>query len=464
MIGKRKDVWIGLLFLADLFFLSVSWLLSYWLRFRLPIIPITKGIPPFTDYAVFLFGVYITWWPVFHYTRLDETSLASAGHVNFFRIVKAIFLHLLLFTAVAYFFREYKYSRVVLFYFAFINLIFLNFDRWIIRRIVRSQGRNAAEPLLIVGAGTLGQQTAEHFKNHPELSLRVAGFLSGNKHARDAADIGGIPVLGGVEDLGEIIRSNRIKHVVFALPMDQYSLLNELVGQIREELVDIHIIPDFLRFYILNGSIEDLEGIPMINVSSSPLYGWGRIGKRIMDVAVSSLMLCLLSPLLLLLTILVKTSSRGPVFYRQERMGFDGKRFTILKFRSMVINAEDETGAIWAKENDPRTTRIGTFMRRWNLDELPQFYNVLKGEMSLVGPRPERPVFIEKFKNEIPGYMLRHKVKTGITGWAQVNGLRGRTSLKKRIEYDLHYIENWSLGLDVKILLMTLVKGFKNAY
>ena len=260
------------------------------------------------------------------------------------------------------------------------------------------------------------------------------------------------------------MRRYRIKHVIFSLPIEEQSYLKPLIEEIREELVDIHIIPDFLRFYILNGSIEDLEGIPMINVSSSPLYGWGRIGKRIMDVAVSSLMLCLLSPFLLLLAILVKMSSRGPVFYRQERMGFDGKRFTILKFRSMVINAEDETGAIWAKENDSRTTRIGTFMRRWNLDELPQFYNVLKGEMSLVGPRPERPVFIEKFKNEIPGYMLRHKVKTGITGWAQVNGLRGRTSLKKRIEYDLHYIENWSLGLDVKILLMTLVKGFKNAY
>jgi Undecaprenyl-phosphate glucose phosphotransferase len=294
--------------------------------------------------------------------------------------------------------------------------------------------------------------------------LRVAGFLAEKEHERDVGDIGDIPVLGGVKDLGEIIRSSHIKHVVFALPMDQYALLNELVGQIREELVDIHIIPDFLRFYILNGSIEDLEGIPVINVSSSPLYGWGRIGKRIMDVLISCLMLFLLSPLLLLLAFLVRISSRGPVFYRQERMGFDGKRFTILKFRSMVVDAEEETGAIWAKENDPRTTRIGTFMRSWNLDELPQFYNVLKGEMSLVGPRPERPVFIEKFKNEIPGYMLRHKVKTGITGWAQVNGLRGRTSLKKRIEYDLYYIENWSLGLDIKILLMTLVKGFKNAY
>jgi exopolysaccharide biosynthesis polyprenyl glycosylphosphotransferase len=464
MIGKRKELWIGFLFLADLVALTVSWLLAYWLRFHLPVIPVTKGIPPFTDYAVFLFGVYITWWPVFHYTRLDETSLASAGHVNFFRIVKAIFLHLLLFTAVAYFFREYKYSRVVLFYFAFINLVFLNIDRWIIRRIVRSKGRYASEPLLIVGAGTLGRQTAEHFKSHPELSLRVAGFLAEKEHERDVGDIGDIPVLGGVKDLGEIIRSSHIKHVVFALPMDQYALLNELVGQIREELVDIHIIPDFLRFYILNGSIEDLEGIPVINVSSSPLYGWGRIGKRIMDVLISCLMLFLLSPLLLLLAFLVRISSRGPVFYRQERMGFDGKRFTILKFRSMVVDAEEETGAIWAKENDPRTTRIGTFMRSWNLDELPQFYNVLKGEMSLVGPRPERPVFIEKFKNEIPGYMLRHKVKTGITGWAQVNGLRGRTSLKKRIEYDLYYIENWSLGLDIKILLMTLVKGFKNAY
>jgi len=463
MIGKRKEVWVGILFMIDLFFLSLSWVSAFWLRFHLPIIPVTKGIPPFTDYAVLLIAIYVTWLPVFHYARLGETSLGHRRRVAFLNILKAVFLHLLLFVAVAYFFREYKYSRVVLFYFVFLNLVFLNMDRFLLMKIVKHYGKQTKESLLVVGMGDMGLQVASCLRGRPELGLKVAGFLI-KENGDEESPIEGIPVLGAYEALPEIIRAHQIKHVVFALPMDEQVYLRPLIGKIQEELVDIHIVPDFLRFYILNASIEELDGIPIINVSTSPLYGWGRVGKRVMDIVVSSLMLILLSPLLLFLAAAVKLGSRGPVFYRQERMGFDGMRFTILKFRSMYVDAEGKTGAIWAQKDDPRTTRVGAFMRRWNLDELPQFYNVLKGEMSLVGPRPERPVFIDKFRKDIPRYMLRHKVKTGITGWAQINGYRGRTSLKKRIEYDLYYIENWSLWFDVKILFLTLVRGFKNAY
>lgn len=463
MIGKRKEVWVGILFMLDLFFLSLSWILAYWFRFHLPIIPVTKGIPPFTDYAVLLIAIYVTWLPVFHYARLGDTSLSHRHKAAFLNILKAVFFHLLLFVAVAYFFKEYKYSRVVLFYFVFLNIVFLNIDRFLLVRIVKHYGKQANEPLLVVGMGDMGLQVASYLRGRPELGLKITGFLA--KEDRDrVSPIEGVPVLGAYEALQEIIHTHQIKHVVFALPMDEQVYLKPLIEKIREELVDIHIVPDFLRFYILNASIEELDGIPIINVSTSPLYGWGRVGKRVMDVVVSSLMLILLSPLFLFLAVAVKLGSRGSVFYRQERMGFDGERFTILKFRSMYLDAEEKTGAIWAQKDDPRTTRVGAFMRRWNLDELPQFYNVLKGEMSLVGPRPERPVFIDKFKKDIPRYMLRHKVKTGITGWAQVNGYRGRTSLKKRIEYDLYYIENWSLWFDVKILFLTLVRGFKNAY
>ncbi len=463
MIGKRKEVWIGVLFGLDLFFLSLSWLLSYGLRFHVPLIPVTKGIPPFHDYAVLLIAIYVTWLPVFHYAKLGETSLSHRPRMVFLDVLKAISLHLLLFVAVAYFFREYKYSRVVLFYFFILNLLFLNLNRFFLLKIVRHYGKQAQEPLLLVGTGDMGQHVASYLQGRPDLGLKVAGFLAKDPPNQNAF-IKKVPILGRYEDLMQTIQRYRIKHVVFALPLDEQVFMKTLIEQIREELVDIHIVPDFLRFYILNASIEDLDGIPIINVSSSPLYGWGRLGKRLMDIGISSVMLTLLSPLMLLLAMAVKMSSKGPVFYQQERMGFDGKRFKILKFRSMRIDAEEKTGAVWARENDPRTTRIGAFMRRWNLDELPQFYNVLKGEMSLVGPRPERPVFIDKFKKDIPRYMLRHKVKTGITGWAQVNGYRGRTSLKKRIEYDLYYIENWSLGFDIKILFLTLVKGFKNAY
>ena len=394
---------------------------------------------------------------------MGEASLAHRQRTLFFNVLKAVSLHLLLFVAVAYFFREYKYSRVVLFYFVFFNLLFLNLDRIFLMKVVRHYGKQTRESLLVVGAGDMGHQVVSYLRGRPDLGLRVVGFLTNGRGGKETL-IEGVPVLGDYDALQEVIQSRQIKHVIFALPIDEQVYLKPLIEQIREELVDIHIVPDFLRFYILNASIEELDGIPIINVSSSPLYGWGRLGKRVMDIIVSIVMLIFLTPLMLILTVAVKLGSKGPVFYRQERMGFDGKRFEILKFRSMYVDAEERTGAIWAREDDPRTTRIGAFMRRWNLDELPQFYNVLKGEMSLVGPRPERPVFIDKFKKDIPRYMLRHKVKTGITGWAQVNGYRGRTSLKKRIDYDLYYIENWSLWFDIKILFLTLVKGFKNAY
>ncbi len=463
MLGKRKDIWVGLLFVADLLLLSLSWILAYYLRFHLQIIPVTKGIPPFMDYAVLLIAIYVTWLPVYHFAKLGETSVSHRRLTVFLNVVKAVFLHLLLFVAVAYFFREYKYSRVVLFYFTFFNIVFLSLDRIFLIKLIRHFGKQARDALLVVGTGDMGRQVAAYLEGKPELGLKVVGFLSGDETEKGSV-VEGVPVLDVYEALPRVIQSHGIRHVMFALPLEDQPQLKSLIGQIRDELVDIHIVPDFLRFYILNASIEELDGIPVINVSTSPLYGWGRIGKRAMDIVVSTVAICCLSPLFLVLALAVKMSSKGPVFYRQERMGYDGKRFIILKFRSMVVDAEKETGAIWAKENDPRTTRVGAFMRRWNLDELPQFFNVLKGEMSLVGPRPERPVFIEKFKNDIPRYMLRHKVKTGITGWAQVNGYRGRTSLKKRLDYDLYYIENWTLWFDVKILFVTLIKGFKNAY
>jgi exopolysaccharide biosynthesis polyprenyl glycosylphosphotransferase len=216
----------------------------------------------------------------------------------------------------------------------------------------------------------------------------------------------------------------------------------------------------------LRGGIEEFEGVPLIRLRESPLYGWNRALKRTLDLAVGGLALTLALPLMALITAAIKLSSPGPVLLRQERMGIDGRRFTMLKFRTMRTDAEADTGPVWAAADDPRRTRVGALLRRFSLDELPQLWNVLKGEMSLVGPRPERPVFVESFRRSLPGYMLRHKVKAGMTGWAQINGWRGNTSLEKRLEFDLYYIERWSLGFDLKILLHTLWRGFfdKNAY
>jgi Undecaprenyl-phosphate glucose phosphotransferase len=279
-------------------------------------------------------------------------------------------------------------------------------------------------------------------------------------------NIEGLKVLDHYENIKEVIKDKKADHVFLALSWHEHAKVVEVLSAIGDEAVDIKVIPDVYEFMTLRGGVEDFDGIPILNLRNSPLYGWNMILKRGADIVFSSLAIVILSPLFILIPILLKLTSPGPVLYRQERMGIGGDTFEILKFRSMRVDAEDETGAVWAKADDPRRTIFGAFLRKTSLDELPQFFNVLKGDMSLVGPRPERPVFIQDFRKHIPRYMLRHKMKAGITGWAQVNGWRGNTDLEKRIEHDLYYIENWSLGFDIKILLLTVWKGLvnRNAY
>ena len=238
-----------------------------------------------------------------------------------------------------------------------------------------------------------------------------------------------------------------------------------LVEETSREGVDVHVVPDLLQFIALRARLENLDGVPIISLNDVPLRGFNSLLKRTIDVVISGAALLVLGIPLLIISALIRRTSSGPVFYTQERMGLDGRAFQVYKFRSMYEGAEDDTGPIWARTNDPRCTPVGRWLRRFDLDELPQFWNVLRGDMSIVGPRPERPYFVEQFKHRIPQYMLRHKVKAGITGWAQVNGWRGNTSLEKRIEYNLYYIENWSVGLDLKIMWLTLLKGLqKHAY
>ena len=254
--------------------------------------------------------------------------------------------------------------------------------------------------------------------------------------------------------------------VFISLSLKEQHRLEELKDLLSEQWVDVRIVPDLGSFRTLHTDVESFAGMPLVTLVQSPMTGCNQVLKRMLDLAGAILALVLFSPLMLLIAFLVKITSPGPILYRQQRMGLDGKTFFTLKFRSMRQDAEKQTGAVWATENDTRRTTLGVYLRRFNLDELPQLFNVLNGEMSLVGPRPERPVLIEEFKSKIPNYMLRHKVKAGITGWAQINGWRGNTSIAKRIEHDLYYIERWSVWLDLKILLLTVFKGFvdPNAY
>jgi len=319
--------------------------------------------------------------------------------------------------------------------------------------------------ILIAGSGELGRLIADKILEHRELGYQIVGFVD-DRAGGDHLGYRGLPLLGTIEEAAEITARESIDHLYVALPPEDHIRMIQLLESTSREMVDVKVVPDLLQVIALRARLEDLDGVPIINVNDVPLQGFNSIVKRLIDVAISSAALLVLAAPFAIIALLVKLTSRGPVFYRQERMGLDGKPFTIVKFRSMYDDAERETGPVWTVPGDPRVTPLGRFLRRSNLDELPQLWNVFRGDMSIVGPRPERPHFVAQFKHKIPQYMLRHKVKAGLTGWAQVNGWRGNTPLEKRIEYDLYYIENWSVRLDLKIMWLTLLKGFfhKHAY
>jgi Undecaprenyl-phosphate glucose phosphotransferase len=299
---------------------------------------------------------------------------------------------------------------------------------------------------------------ADRVLQHREFGYQVVGFVD-DRAGGDHIGYRGLPLLGTLAEVGDIAQRERIDHLYVALPLEEHTKLLDLVELTSRECLDVKVVPDVLQFITLRARLEDLDGLPIININDVPLQGFNAWMKRVIDVGLSAAALVVLAIPIAIIAAVLKLSSRGPVLYAQERMGLDGKAFTVYKFRSMYEGAESESGPVWADENDPRATPIGRWLRRFDLDELPQFWNVLRGDMSIVGPRPERPFFVDQFKQRIPQYMLRHKVKAGITGWAQVNGWRGNTSLEKRIEYDLYYIENWSVTLDIKIMWLTVFRG-----
>ena len=296
------------------------------------------------------------------------------------------------------------------------------------------------------------------------MGFEVAGFLDDDP-GKAGSSICGVPVLGTLRQAEDVLAAQRIDQVFITLPLEAHKKVLQLLDLMARECVEIKLVPDILQYATLTAALEDLDGTPVINLSQMPIQGWNSMVKRAVDLCIASAALVVLLPLFPLVAFAIWLEDRGSVFYRQERMGLDGRSFMILKFRSMRVNAEATSGPVWAIKDDPRRTYVGRLLRQWSLDELPQIWNVLTGDMSIIGPRPERPTFVREFKHKIPRYMLRHRVKSGITGWAQVHGWRGNTSIKKRIQYDLYYIQNWSLSLDFKILWMTVRHALRlNAY
>lgn len=464
MIKKHHQFFTSLLWLFDMVMVSASFGLAYLLRFEV----FTRKAPvPTQRDSVALLGMSLVIFTfVFRGGELYQSHRLSTRADEIFRLFKSTSLAMLLLVAATYFLREDRYSRLTFIFFGAVSFAVLASTRTVARNLlseIRRRGFNM-RTALILGAGDLGRAVVERLEANREYGIQPVGVLSDDA-ARIGEAVGTIEIIGRYDELEQIMAERQIDQVYVALPLDQHDEIRPILKTLSTTTADVKVVPDLYQFMTLHGGVEEIDGIPVVALRHGPVHGWDAVAKRAFDLFFGSLIMLAAGPIMLLVAALVKLSSKGPVFYAQERMGLDGRTFKILKFRSMRTDAE-ATGAKWATSGDSRTTPIGAFMRKYSVDELPQFINVLQGDMSLVGPRPERPVFIETFKMQIPGYNLRHKVKAGITGLAQVEGWRGSTSLEKRIERDIYYIEHWSIWLDFKILVRTAFGGFlsKNAY
>jgi len=472
MVRRYNRLLVAFYVITDALLAMWAFIFAYGIRFESGLIPVTKGYPPIEHYLNVLPFIAVLTPLAFQLQGVYRLRRGRSRVDDFFGVlignVLAVVLGVVstLYVQAYYVSDEakargaYEVSQLVWLIFLLLTVAVTYGSREAVRELLERRWRAGIglKRILIAGAGELGRLVADRIVLNRELGLQVIGFVD-DRAGGDHIGYRGLPLLGTLAEVGEIAERERVDHLYVALPLEEHSKLLDLIELTSRECLDVKVVPDLLQFIALRARMEDLDGLPVINVNEVPLQGLNAWVKRAIDIVLSLAALVVLAIPFSIIALLVKLTSRGSVFYRQERMGLDGKGFTVYKFRSMYEHAEDVSGPVWARDDDPRATRIGRWLRKLDLDELPQFWNVLKGDMSIVGPRPERPFFVAQFKHRIPQYMLRHKVKAGITGWAQVNGWRGNTSIEKRIEYDLYYIENWSVTLDLKIMWLTIVRG-----
>lgn len=467
MLYRYSEVFRTLMGLADLSLIAAAWLAAYGIRFYSGI-PVERGIPDLVVYLQALIVILPVWLVLFQSYGLYEPRRTGSLLREAGTILRVTAIGVVTLVALNFFVGSFFYSRGVVGLFSVIAPSSVIALRVAVRsglRVFRRRGYNLRF-ILVVGGGPLAGEIIDRIHGQPGTGLRVRGVLADGTRAADS--IRGVPIIGNYSALKQLVRdrAQRVDQVILALGRDEPDALEKILAELDDEVVNVNLVPDLLHVMTLRSSVENLDGLPVISLRETPLVGWAAISKRVFDCVVASAALVALSPLMLLIGASIWLSDGFPIVFSQERMGLDGRLFRMFKFRSMVKHAEEETGPVWTEKDDPRRTRLGRTLRRFSLDELPQLWNVIRGDMSLVGPRPERPVFIEQFRREISGYMLRHKVKAGMTGWAQVHGWRGSTSLHERIEHDLYYIQNWSFGLDVRIMIRTLWRGIfdSNAY
>lgn len=466
MLRAKGNILSQTYMIVDFFLIQIAFYFAWWFRFKSNFVNADLEHRPFEFYFPwsFVFGFIVL--IIGFSMRLYSSKRNKKYSYECFKVIQIHVLSLLVLISLLFIFKFMDISRHFLSIFLISDILFVLIFRLIIKSILnvfRKKGYNK-KFMLILGAGSLGTRFYENLRSYPEYGYEVVGFLDDFQRDADKAKP---PIIGGIDALENVLESRMIDEVIIALPMNMYEKFDNIIDTCEKYGVRALIIPDFFDILPAKPYIENFAGLPILNIRDIPLDEfWNRLIKRIFDVVFSLIAIMLTSPILVVIAIGVKVTSPGPVVYKQERVGLNRRTFLMYKFRSMKALPPGVPDTGWTTANDPRKTKFGSFLRKTSLDELPQFFNVLFGHMSVVGPRPERPYYVDQFKEKIPKYMIKHHIRPGITGWAQSNGLRGDTSIEDRIKHDLFYIENWSFYFDVKIIVKTVFNGFvnKNAY
>jgi len=465
LIKENQKHFNRLQVLIDAFVLLFSYVAAWVIKFQ--IISSDDGALSLRTYMIALPITVLVYLGLYYLFSLYTPKRVQGRRLELWNIVKANTVGIALFLGVLYLIKMMHFSREMLFIFYVINICLEAIARNLIRYFLRSMRRKGynLKHIVLVGYSRAAEEYIDRILENPQWGYKIRGIL--DDHIEAGTEYKGIKVLGKIDNLMIILPENRLDEIAITLGLNEYARLEEIVNLCEKSGVHTKFIPDYNQIIPTKPYTEDILGLPVINIRHVPLTNtFYAAMKRVMDIAGAICAIILFSPIMMFSVIMIKLTSPGPLIFKQERVGLHNHTFMMYKFRSMDVQPPEKEKTKWTVKDDPRVTNFGKFMRKTSIDELPQLFNVLKGEMSLVGPRPERPFFVEKFKEEIPRYMIKHQVRPGLTGWAQVNGYRGNTSIRKRIEYDLYYIENWTLGLDVKILFLTIFKGFinKNAY
>lgn len=467
MARQRKSEFtvICIKVLWDIVVIAFSLYFSFWLRFYSGFVSTPLGIPTLSAYSSYFPIIILLFIVIMHNFGLYSKQLISQHSLGLIQLWKSITVSLLFIMALNFAVRfDQQYSRIMLIFFWGSTIIFLSIGRAIIRWAELSLFTQWHKKIkvLIVGTGEVTNKLILSSKKYLHWRRVVIGLIGEKNAIHSVPEF--VPILGELKDFTSILEKYPINEVILTNKGLDHSTIVNMILECEKRLISFKMVPDMFEILTSQVDIESFDGIPILGLKEFPLEKvYNRMQKRSLDICGSFFGLVILFPVMFLIAVVVKLSSKGPVFYKQVRVGENGKKFTIIKFRTMIYDAEKASGPIWAKEKDERRTKYGAFLREYNLDELPQLWNVLRGEMSLVGPRPERPNFVAEFKEDFPRYMSRHQIKSGMTGWAQVNGLRGNTSIEERLKYDMYYLENWSILLDIKIILMTFLSR-KNAY